>query len=677
MNLHRKLVKDPRNLFLQAVAISLVVAAILIIYWQDFETLFNEALHNEAVSHIILVPLLASYLAYRKRDFIRASLALDRLKGHKRLVSTTDLVGISLCLTAFLLYWYGSYTFYPIEYHILSLLVFVAGIVLLLTNSKTLIALIFPILFLAFLVLPPSSVVYSGGALLANANTQGSYAFLRAVGLPVSLSYSYGAPVIALNTSSGYMEFAVYQASSGVYSLIAFSMFATFLVYVIHGSLVKKSLLLLLGLLVLPILNIARISIIVSAAFWLGEEIAMNVFHTFTGWILIFAGMLLLLLIGEKAFHLQMFARTKAPSPCSECDGSLKSHKPFCPSCGAFIRKSPIQFSKRFWTKAAILLIASFLVTTVVQAPAFAFSQGFVISDPNPEANTSVFPEMQGYNLRFLYRDVQYEKIAQQDANLVYAYMPTSNSSALPVYLIVAVAASVSSLHNWEVSLVAWQTSQGLAPLVTLLDAGDRQLTENPRIISHYIVFRHPSNYTYIALYWYQKALFKTGATIELRYVRMNLLMVTLNTLDSPGIISDLETMGQAIALHWEPMRIQSLFSLAIPVQQFLLASSVSAAVISQASQYALDQKRKRTAWQIFSRLSHPDEKLLLRVVRETGQKTKETTTQVIASAYREAINKPIAQNNIDEMLRTLEKSGLVKTDLTNVLERPRLVWKL
>ncbi len=650
---------------------------ILAIYWQDLQTLFDEALHSEEVSHIIAVPFLVSYIVYRKRHFIEASLTLDRYKSHKKLVSASDIVGISLCLTAFLLYWFGSYTFFPLEYHVLSLIVFIAGTVLFLANVKTLLALAFPILFLAFLVLPPSSLVYSGGALLADVNTQGSYTVLRAIGMPVSLSYKYGAPVIALNVSSNLMEFAVFQASSGVYSLIAFSMFAAFLVYIIQGPLIRRGALFLIGIFILPILNIIRISIIVTAAFWLGEETAMNVFHTATGWILIFGGMLLLLLAGEKLLHIRIFSQPEPPLTRHDCEKSPRSDRPFCMNCGAFIEPSQLKISKGFWAKAIALLIATYLVAVSFQAPSFAFSPSLTFTSASTQENMNVFPEMPEYNLQFLYRDVQYEKIAHQDANFVYAYFPSQNTSALPVYLIVAVATSVSNLHNWEVSLIAWQTSQGLQPLVTLLDSKDVQLTENPRIIARYIAFQHPSNYTYVALYWYQRALFNTGSTVEPRYIRVNLLVLTKNPEDSSQILTSLEAIGQRIALYWEPMRVQSLFSLAVPLQQLLLASSVAAALVIQGSQYALDQKRRDTNTRIFAKFAPPDEKLLLQAVKETSQKTRETTTHAIASNIRRYSNRSMKLSKLDAILLELERSGMIEAEVVDLQGHPKLVWKV
>ena len=673
MKTFQKLTGSIRKFYIPIISVSLVILTISIVYWQDLAILINEAVQNEAVSHIILVPLLASFLIYRKRELVKASLNMKRLKGKAEVLSSSEVTGLAICLFAFILYWYGSYSFYPLEYHIASLITFVIGITLLLFNTKTLMALILPILFLIFLIPPPSTVTFSLGALLGNFNAQATYTLLKIAGIPIALSSKYGPPTIIINNLEQPLEFAVDLPCSGIYSIVAFTMFAAFLMYVIHGSFTKKIALIALGFLMLPILNILRISLIVSVAYGFGEATAMTLFHILSGWLLIFIGILLILIIAEKLLHLQIFGSTNKTVLFPTCDHNQKDTQDFCPKCGKFHKSRQTGLPKRFWIKITALLLASYLVTLSIQAPAFAFAQGLTIG--NPETSTEVFPEVADYQLKFLYRDHNFEKISRQDASLLYAYI-SQNISNPTIYVLVGVASSITNLHSWEVCLVTWQQAHGNWPLVNVLKSKDIQIMQNPPITARYFVFEHPDNYTQVTLYWYQKALFKTGLTIEPRYTRISLIILTKTLDNSFQLEQKLLSMGQSITTYWEPLKAQSLISLGIPTMQVLLASTILFAVIIQTTQYTGKWKIKKTNLKIFEKLGSPEEKQLYQTLKELSQKIRETTTQNIASAFEKATGKAVKLNDLIKMLDNLEKHGIINADLINILDEPRLVWK-
>lgn len=665
-----------RNSFfvLSAVMIPLMI---LIVYWQDLSILVNEALYNEAVTHIVFVPVLVSYIVYRKRNVIRATFELEKLRQRSRDSLLVEVVGLSLCLSALLVYWYGSYTFSPLEYHLLSLPLFVTGIVLILFNLKTLTVLIFPILFLLFLIPPPSEITYTAGALIGNFNTQTSYLLLKTFGLPAVLQSTYGSPTIAVNTPSGTpMLFAVDLPCSGIYSLIAFIMFATFLAYIIQGALVKKAGLFLLGFAVLQILNILRISAIVAIGYWLGEEIAMTIFHVAAGWVLIFGGILLLLLVGEKFLHLQIFKTSNKLPSCSQCDISIQKQESFCSYCGKFLKNltASTRFSGRFWVKIFALLIGLLIVASTIHAPVFAFAEGLTFTNPNLEESTEVFPEFTGYQFKFLYRDVEYEKLAKQDASLLYGYLPL-NVSTPTVYVDIGVADSLTNLHNWEVCYVTYQTAQGHLPLVSVLDSRDVQILENPPLIARYFVFESPHKYTQVSLYWYEKALFNTGLTVEQKFVRITLIILATNSTTYSIHEEKLLTFAQSIAAYWEPLKEQSLFSLSVPLQQSLLGVTTLFIIITGTTQYTRKWRKKNENLKIFEKTVPSSEKLLYQTIKKVNEGAGATTKE-IAHALEQATGKP---PNLDELVRMLkhwQENGLVEIDIVNLNEEVHLLWK-
>nr|NIQ04937.1 hypothetical protein [Candidatus Korarchaeota archaeon] len=208
------------------------------------------------------------------------------------------------------------------------------------------------------------------------------------------------------------------------------------------------------------------------------------------------------------------------------------------------------------------------------------------------------------------------------------------------------------------------------------LDSRDIQIMQNPPIIARYFVFQHPDNYTQVTLYWYQKALFKTGITIEPKYTRISLIILTENSNDSPQLEQKLVNMGQSIAAYWEPLKTQSLVALGIPTMQLLLGTTVLFAIFLQTTQYTREQRRKTTNLKIFGKLASPKEKLLYQTIKELSKKTKETTTQNIAAAFEKATGKAAKLNELIDMLNSLEKNGIIKADTINILDQPRLVWK-
>lgn len=662
---------------------ALVTLSFLIIYGHDFEILVNEALQSEILSHVLLIPILVGILFYRKKDFVMASLALEKGRKKNRTQYVDEVTGIALCLVSFLIYWYGSYTFYPLEYHLLSFPIFVMGITLILFNFKTLVTLIYPILFLFFITPPPAEIIYTLGGAMANINTHASYTLLKTIGLPVKLSLSYGPPTIILTSSTGTSTtFAIDLACSGIYSLIAFAVFAAFLAFIASASLTRKTGLFVLGFLIFEALNIIRITTIVSIAHWFGEEIAMIIFHSVAGLLLIFTGMLTTLLVAEKFFKISILPKPKELQSCPKCKTGLQNFENFCTNCGKFFNSLPSKIPQRFWIKLTLLLLGCSIVTLSIHAPTFALAKETIKTTSGLEKAANIFPatlqyQDTNYTLKFLYRDTNFEKIARQDASLVYAYFPSNKSKAI-VYLLIGVSNSISNLHSWEVCLISWQIAQGRLPLVTTLESRDIQLLPDTPIIARYLVFRDTRttrNYTQVTLYWYERAAFNTGATVEQKYVRISLVILTHNSTNYQQFENQLLTVGREAASHWQPLKSQALISLGIPSQQLLLATAIGFIAFTKTTEHINNLQKKTNNQKIFNNFASPEEKLVLQTIQKLSKETK-ATNQTIYAALQKTTNNTIKPEKILTILSDLENYGLIKKDISKIQNQPKLIWK-
>ena len=54
-----------------------VLGVIIVIYFQDFAIIANEALRNELMSHLLAIPFILLYLIYRKRKMLRAAISFE------------------------------------------------------------------------------------------------------------------------------------------------------------------------------------------------------------------------------------------------------------------------------------------------------------------------------------------------------------------------------------------------------------------------------------------------------------------------------------------------------------------------------------------------------------------------------------------------------------------------
>jgi exosortase len=659
--------------------VSTIIFATVIVFFQDLAMVANDALNSEFMSHILAIPFLFGYLIYRKRKMIRASIPFEPSPLHRKVFPHKEIIGTLLFLIAFLTYSYGSYTFTPLEYHMFALPIFVTACTLILFNTQTLKQLAFPILFLFFLMPPPTQIVYALGSTLSIISTQASCTILNLFGLPAKISTAYGNPAITITQPNGTpLSFTVDIACSGIYSLIGFLIFATFIAYIARTKQAhawKKLVIFLIGLPLIYLLNILRITIIVLLGYNYGMELAMNVFHLLGGWALIFLGTLLLLIITEKTLKIQLFTK-KQTIPCPECNLLTEHKQNFCPSCGRLLKYAKVKLNKPDLAKIIILTISVILIISV-QAPIFALTKGpadilsQLAADQQP--TTEILPQINDYTLDFIYRDKEFEQEAKQDASLIYAYTPT-NGSQNTIWVAVEIASARGLLHSWEVCLITWPLSHGYQTTVTQLDLRDVQLLQNPPLIARYFAFQYKdNNITQVVLYWYETSTFTTNTTTQQKHVKISLIAYPNPTEPIQQTEDELLVFGKAVANHWQPMKTWTEIALLISKNGDYLLLIPSTLLIIIILYQALNRiKTKQTNLKAYKKLSKENQT----IINATHQ-TKTTPTAInIAVTYEKLNNKPITTSKLAEKLQQAQETGIIRKQIISVEDEPVLGWK-
>lgn len=665
-----------RSNFLLGLKIATIFVAILAIFYQDLAIVINDALQSEVMSYVLIIPFLFIYLIYRKRKMLRQVIPLENKEQPKELRQLPTLIGIIFFLTAISLYWYGSYTFTPLEYHMFAMPLFTAGLTLIFFNIQTLRQLAFPIAFLVLLMPLPSQILYTLGSSLSVISSEASNAIINVLGIPSILIIEYGNPIIQITTlEQTTISFAVDVACSGIYSLISFLVFAIFITYIIRDKPWKKIALFLTGLSLIYLLNIIRITTILIIGYYSSEETALQLFHLLGGWFLILTGTFLLLLFAEKVFHTKIFA--KPLQECNECNPKLKTNQNLCFTCGRILKSTSIKFQKTDIIKMAAIIFSVILLVSV-QTPVFALTEGpaqVLIQTPAGEqGNTELLPQIEGYTLSFLYRDEDFEELAKQDASLAYVYFP-SDTTKDPVWVGVEIGSATSMLHHWEGCLISYPLSHGRSAHVTQLDLKDIQIQQNPPVIARYFAFQWvQTNKTQVVLYWFETAKFMTNNTVQQKNIKISLVTYP----DTPQNLTEAEELqpfASAIANHWQPIKRWGPITLLLS-QNGAYLLIINTALLAFIIILYVIKKRKQTKANAnaYQKLSEPN-KQIVDIILET-QKTTTPTLSAIATTYKNKTRKAIEKRVLYNRILEAEKMGIIKSCIASNQDEPIQIWK-
>ena len=275
---HREVDVDVRSGATLSVVLALSVTALLAaLYYQIVYRLGMQWYADPDYSHGFLVPLLSGYFVWERREKLRALPVASSpwgivLLGGGLLMLVIGSAGAEL---------YTQRT---------SIIVVIAGLVLLILGRKFLRVLLFPIAFLFFMVPLPAIIV-------------------NAVAFPLQLFaaktatfclYNFGIPVLregnVIVLAGTTLEVA--EACSGIRSLQALLALGTVYAYFTQHVMWKRLTLVLLSIPIAIAANAFRVTGTGVLTHYWGVEAAQGFYHTFQGWLIFVVAFALLLGFG-------------------------------------------------------------------------------------------------------------------------------------------------------------------------------------------------------------------------------------------------------------------------------------------------------------------------------------------------------------------------------------------
>jgi exosortase len=532
------------NLAVNSLRLFLLIAIPVVAYFQDFVQLVYLALSDPEIQYVLLVPFIVAFFFYRQR---RAFLI------YRKASKFYGLLGFSLCSLALVIYIWGSYSFYILPIHLISLPLLVAGIILLLFGPATLRLLIFPTFLLSFLTPFPSVLTDMFGASFMSVAASISASILRLF-VPVEASY---APIVTLSTvttAGRQISFQIAVACSGIESLTAMAFFAAVFLYLASGSLPKKTIFVGLALFTVYALNVFRISSTVVLGHFFGYGVAVDFFHTFGGLVLLFFGTLILLFVSDKALKLSIIQGKSDPT-CPYCN----EYEDNCQRCGRILKLPKIHIE---WRQMVPILIFLLIVTTLVfQASGIAYNK--VVSNKSvyfdiSTGKTSAL-NITGWSPLFTGRETD----AESELGLYFVgdYVLFRQNSSETITAILELSDAQSKFHTWEGCLhyQAYEIDIEKTLLTTIYDQNGTIVTAET-FITNVPAFKD----SLIVTYWFDELNLNTNGTTRIWAVKLSLLKYIyygknpVNETQVDEAANEVINLAEQIEQSWSPYKVST-----------------------------------------------------------------------------------------------------------------------
>lgn len=290
-----------RNLPVRAAAI---VALVIVAYNYSLMTLVRGLSLQTPLAYLALVPVLAFVLAVA-----RTRLGPPDTPIHDRQLDWIIGLGFLAAAGGILLLAPRpeSSAFWLARVDLLTLPLYVAGLVSLFLGVRRVWALRFPILFLLLAWPVPFTVLLSVTAVPFTEMTAKATALATTI-VPIARP-AFGDETLFL-VGTGLETFAVSigSACSGVNSFVGFLLLGAATLYLVRGAPIRRLAWLAFGLALTLGLNLARIMAILAVGSIVGEEAALGILHPMAGLVVFNVGVLVMLLLVPR-FGLRFVGR--------------------------------------------------------------------------------------------------------------------------------------------------------------------------------------------------------------------------------------------------------------------------------------------------------------------------------------------------------------------------------
>ncbi len=286
------------------IALAILFGGTLAVFWPILPELWTIWWEDSNNSHGLLVPVIAAYLVWIKRD---------RLRG---LPIHPSGWGLALLITSLLLYLFGLRVHLALPAR-LALVLSVVGLVWWNFGTAVVGCLWFPLAFLGFMIPIPDTLTGIIGFPLQLFASAVSAHLITLVGIPVLRE---GTMLYFANAS---LEVA--EACSGIRSMVSYLTLGALFAHLSGGKTgrIQKAILLLSTIPLALMVNIVRVSGTGILAAYFGSRVARGFLHEFSGFVVF--GLGFLILWGEGAVLRRMNGKSHmtVPQPLTAAQKSL------------------------------------------------------------------------------------------------------------------------------------------------------------------------------------------------------------------------------------------------------------------------------------------------------------------------------------------------------------------